>query len=70
MALAALALPLGLRARRPAGAAGADPFGGHKMQVQVEKAKNAISEASARQLGNDAFLNEDLMARARAGRAR
>ena len=38
-----------------------------KMQVQVEKAKNAISEASARQLGNDAFLNEDLMARARAG---
>ena len=32
------------------------------MQVQVEKAKNAISEASARQLGNDAFLNEDLMA--------
>ena len=66
MALAALALPLGYALGGPR-APPVPRSAVTKMQVQVEKAKNAISEASARQLGNDAFLNEDLMARARAG---
>ena len=67
MALAALALPLGYALGGPRAPPAPTRSAVTKMQVQVEKAKNAISEASARQLGNDAFLNEDLMARARAG---
>ncbi len=64
MALAALALPLGYALGGPRAPPAPTRSAVTKMQVQVEKAKNAISEASARQLGNDAFLNEDLMGRA------